>query len=118
MKWMDEVKVLTDKYEEQGVKKGEKGLIIEPEIVDNKFNVVFFKGDGWDFVVLDVFIGHIRETKESEATDKDIKRRLPNKDASIWCKVEDGIILNLKGERKNTIPYDYIVEYYKKEQTN
>ena len=24
-----------------------------------------------------------------------------------WCKVEDGYIINLKGEKKNKIPFDY-----------
>jgi len=32
---------------------------------------------------------------------------LPGNDPNWWCKVEDGYITNLKGERKNKIPYDY-----------
>lgn len=40
-------------------------------------------------------------------SDEDILEDLPGHDPAWWCKVEDGYILNLKGERKNKIPYDY-----------
>ena len=44
MKWLDEVKVLTDKYEDEGVKKGAIGTIIMSEIRYNQYEVVFFMG--------------------------------------------------------------------------
>ena len=40
-------------------------------------------------------------------TDEAILEDLPNHDPEWWCKVEDGYIWNLKGEKKNKIPYDY-----------
>ena len=39
--------------------------------------------------------------------DEDILEDLPAHNPDWWCRVEDGYILNLKGERKNKIPYDY-----------
>ena len=32
---------------------------------------------------------------------------LPLNNPKCWCKVENGYILNLLGEKKNSIPYDY-----------
>ncbi|MBQ8178122.1 MAG: hypothetical protein IJ033_02910 [Clostridia bacterium] len=46
-------------------------------------------------------------TKESDITDEDILEDLPTPDPRWWCKVEDGYILNLLGERKNKVAYDY-----------
>lgn len=37
MKWLDEVRVITDKYEEYGVKKGDVGTIILSEIRELAF---------------------------------------------------------------------------------
>lgn len=36
-----------------------------------------------------------------------IKNGKPLKYKDWWCKVEDGYIVNLKGEKKNKTPYDY-----------
>ena len=41
MKWLDEVKVLTDKYESEGVKKGDIGTIIFAWLRNDKYEVVF-----------------------------------------------------------------------------
>ena len=43
----------------------------------------------------------------AQGVSEDILEDLPDHDPAWWCKVEDGYILNLKGERKNKIPYDY-----------
>jgi hypothetical protein len=43
----------------------------------------------------------------SNIDDEGILEDLPNRDPEWWCKVEDGFILNLKGEKKNKIAYDY-----------
>ena len=47
MKWLDEVRVITDKYEEYGVKKGDVGTIIFAWIRDYKYEVVFSDETGW-----------------------------------------------------------------------
>ena len=42
-----------------------------------------------------------------ELTDDDILEDLPQNAPRWWCKVEDGYILNLLGEKKNKEPYKY-----------
>lgn len=107
MKWLDEVKVLTDKYRSEGVKKGAVGTIILSEIRSDKYEVVFSDKDGRDYAEIEIFVGDLEVIKSSLVSDKDILEDLPGHDPAWWCKVEDGYILNLKGERKNKIPYDY-----------
>ena len=107
MKWLDEVKVLTDKYQSEGVKKGAVGTIILSEIRSDKYEVVFSDKDGRDYAEIEIFVGDLEVIKSSFVSDKDILEDLPGHDPAWWCKVEDGYILNLKGERKNKIPYDY-----------
>jgi len=107
MKWLDEVKVLTDKYESEGVKKGAVGVIILSEIRCNTFEVEFFDKQGRDYAIIEVFFGDMEVVRSSDITDEDILKDLPLHDPNWWCKVEDGYILNLKGERKNKIAYEY-----------
>ena len=107
MKWLDKVKVLTDKYEREGVKKGAVGTIIMSEIRYNEFEVVFSHEDGRDYAEIEIFVGDLEVVRSSDITDADILEDLPGKNPDWWCKVENGYILNLKGERKNKIPYDY-----------
>lgn len=107
MKWLDEVKVLTDKYEREGVKKGAIGTIIMSEIRYNQYEVVFSDKDGKDYAMIEIFVGDLEVVKSSNMTDEDILEDLPGHNPNWWCKVEDGYILNLKGERKNKVPYDY-----------
>ena len=40
MKWLDEVKVLTDKYESEGVKKGAIGTIIFAWLRNDEYEVI------------------------------------------------------------------------------
>ena len=107
MKYLDKVKILTDKYEKDGVKKGAIGTIILSEIRAETFEVVFSDKDGWDYAETEIFVGDMEVVKSSHMTDEDILEDLPAHNPALWCKVEDGYILNLKGEKKNKIPYDY-----------
>lgn len=107
MKWLDEVEVLTDKYEKQGVKKGARGTIIMSEIRYKQFEVEFADHTGLDYAIIEVFVGDMKVVRSSDITDEDILEDLPLHNPNWWCKVEDGYILNLKGERKNKIPYNY-----------
>ena len=34
-------------------------------------------------------------------------KSLPEKYPNWWCKVEDGYIVNLEGDKLNKVPYDY-----------
>ena len=107
MKYLDKVKILTDKYEKDGVKKGAIGTIIFSEIRAETFEVVFSDKDGYDYAMMEIFVGDVEVVKSSHMTDEDILEDLPAHNPAWWCKVEDGYILNLKGEKKNKIHYDY-----------
>ena len=107
MKWLDEVKVLTDKYEQEGVKKGDIATIIFAWIRKNKYEVVFSDKTGRDYADVMINIADLEVVRSSNITDQDILEDLPGKNPNWWCKVEDGYILNLKGERKNKVPFDY-----------
>lgn len=107
MKWLDEVRVLTDKYEGEGVKKGSIGTIIFAWLRNDKYEVVFSNNDGSDYAEIMIHIRDLEVVKSSNMTDEDILEDLPGRNPNWWCKVEDGYIINLKGEKKNKIPYDY-----------
>ena len=107
MKWLDEVKVVTDKYEGEGVKKGAIGTIIMSEIRSNRYEVVFSDKEGRDYAEIEIFVGDLEVVKSSDVGDEDILKDLPGHNPAWWCKVENGYILNLKGEKKNKIPYEY-----------
>lgn len=107
MKWLDEVRVISDKYESEGVKKGDIGTIILSEIRYNTYEVVFSDKEGKDYAQTEIHIEDLEVVRSSDINDEDILEDLPAQNPGWWCKVEDGYILNLKGEKKNKIPYDY-----------
>ena len=126
MKIYDDVKVINDneEYNKEGVYKGMVGYIAMPEIRSNSFYVIFIdenfeihKDDpDWfrihyneikDDIFCIIKIKDLELVKDNGTTDEEILEELPLHDPRWWCKVEDGYILNLKGEKKNKIPYDY-----------
>ena len=107
MKYLDGVKVLTDKYQSEGVEKGAIGTIIFSWLRNDKYEVVFSHKDGRDYAEILIHVGDLEVVRSSDVTDAEILEDLPGNDPNWWCKVEDGYITNLKGERKNKIPYDY-----------
>ena len=108
MKYLDEVRVITDKYKEDGIEKGAIGTIIQAQIQYYSFDVIFEDEDGVDYAWRSIDIADMELAKEADyVTDEIILSDLPNNDPNWWCKVENGYILNLKGEKKNKIPYDY-----------
>lgn len=109
MKYLDRVRVTVSKeeYEKFGVHKGDEGVILFAEIRANTFYVVFCDKMGRDYADIGIHIGDLELVREVPLTDEDILEDLPSHDPNWWCKVEDGYILNLKGERKNKIAYDY-----------
>ena len=110
MKYFDEVRLVVEKekYKKENIKKGEIGTIWLPEIRDNEFYVCFETGDEHDwYKYCCIEINDLELVKEGDITDEDLLEELPKNNPKWWCKVEDGYIKNLLGEKKNKIPYDY-----------
>ena len=111
MKYGDMVKVLVEKeeYAKQHVHKGMIGMLTDPEIRDTEYMVIFSYRNSPDKedIYIPIFVGDIETVENSNYTDEQILQDLPKQNPKWWCKVEDGYILNLLGEKKNKIPYDY-----------
>ena len=107
MKLYDDVIVINDKYENIGINKGSHGAIVLAEIRDNCFEVEFFDLQKDVYELQCINVADLEVTHESAVTDEHILDELPSRDKHWWCKVENGYIINLLGEKKNKIPYDY-----------
>ena len=121
MKLFDEVKVINDRerYKEYNVHKGMVGTIIDAEIRFRAFQVIFtdpktkqpnfdWENEKWeDDIVEYIDIEDLEVVKEGDVTDEFILKSLPEKYPNCWCKVEDGYIVNLQGEKLNKVPFDY-----------
>lgn len=124
MKLFDKIRVVNDckYYNEEGIFKGRIGRINSAEIRDNCFEVVFIDERFWnknfawtdeaietmkDDIFLEMKIEDMEVIEESNLTDDEILESIPLHNKEWWCKVEDGYIMNLLGEKKNKIPYDY-----------
>ena len=124
MKYMDKVKVANSSkiYQKQGVFKDMIGTIIDPEIRNNCFNVIFIdervndqqfmkKEKNFlslnDDIICPIKIKDLIVIKNNNYSDDLIFDALPSPDKRWWYKVEDGYIINFLGERKNKIPYNY-----------
>ena len=124
MRYLDNVRVIRDKdsYIKNGVFKGMVGTICDAEIRDNCFHVAFvdervknheFMSDesNWNNLQDDIFceinISDLELVKDNKTPDFIILDSIPKHNKSWWCKVEDGYIINLLGEKKNKIPFDY-----------
>lgn len=125
MKKYDDVRVINDnpKYAEESVFKGMIGYIAMAEIRNNKFFVVFIDENfaiqddpNWfrehydeikDDKICEIHVKDLELVKDNGLTDEEILEELPKQNPKWWCKVEDGYIINLLGQRKNKVPYDY-----------
>ena len=109
MKYLDKVKLLVDRkeYNDEDVYKNSIGTIIEAEIRDGCFLVAFSGKEEWVDIVVTVQIKDLEFVSSGNLSDEMILDALPKNNPDWWCKVEDGYILNLRGKRKNKIPYDY-----------
>lgn len=105
MKLYDKVKIVKMDNEYKKDIEFLLGTIIQPEIRDGRFYVAFSKGEG--YIYQDVKIKDLEVVEEGWGTDELILEELPKNNPKWWCKVENGYILNLLGEKKNKIPYDY-----------
>ena len=111
MKCGDMVKVLVEKeeYAKHYVHKGMVGMLTDSEIWDTEIMVIFsdkYSPDEED-IYIPMYVGDIETVEEGHYTDEMILEGLPKKNPKWWCKVENGYIINLLGEKKNKIPYDY-----------
>lgn len=125
MKYLDKVKLINDKdYVNLGLKYGRIGRIISAEIRDDEFYVNFIdenfyqhKDDkSWfekhmkelkDDISILIKIKDLELLEESDISDNDLLEAIPKNNPSWWCKVENGYIVNLLGEKKNKTPYNY-----------
>jgi len=124
MKLYDEVEVINDseEYAKEGIYKGMIGRIESAEIRGNCFSVIFIDPRFHDpnFIINEetmyeleddkictMKIKDLKFVKDAECSDEELLDALPLKDPRWWCKVENGYIINLLGQRKNKIPYDY-----------
>ena len=107
MKWLDQVRVTSDAYENVGVKKGAIDTIIFAWMRYDQYEVVFSLPDGRDYADEMIYLWDLEVVCSSDITDEDILEDLPEHNPKWWCKVENGFILNLCGERKNKIAFDY-----------
>lgn len=125
MKYLDKVKLINDKdYVNLGLKYGRIGRIISAEIRDDEFYVNFIdenfyqhKDDkSWfekhmkelkDDISIPIKIKDLELLEESDISDNDLLEAIPKNNPSWWCKVENGYIVNLLGEKKNKTPYNY-----------
>lgn len=111
MKYLDRVKVINinNYYKEHGIYLNRIGTIMSGEIRFNTYYVIFNNEEGnknW-YDECEINIKDLEFVEDGKATDAMILEDLPKNDPRWWCKVEDGFILNLLGEKKNKIPYDY-----------
>ena len=126
MKENDDVRVIRDnkRYADEGIYKGMVGYIAMAEIRNNSFLVAFIDDnfaihkdstewfeEHYNEIKDDKFciikIDDLELVKDNGMTDDDLLESLPNNNPKWWCKVENGYIVNLLGEKKNKIPYDY-----------
>lgn len=124
MQQYDKVRLIKDReeYADEGAYAGIIGRICEAEIRDGDFLVDFMDQRCWDkdFVVTKDNMHTIQEdiiicvrvedlelVEKGFGNDEMLLANVPNNDPRWWCKVEDGYIMNLLGEKKNKIPYNY-----------
>lgn len=108
MKFLDGAVLTVDRpeYEKQGLKKGMKGTILIAEIRQETFEVEFMQNMKTIAIAV-VYVGDLEVYYTSNISDAQLLDNLPTPNPLWWCKVEDGYILNLNGDRKNKIAYDY-----------
>lgn len=101
------------------------GTIVLAEIRSNQFYVNFIDKNfeihrddpEWfeehydeleDDIDLPISIEDLELVEENKKiTDEIILSNLPANNPAWWCKVENGYIMNLLGDKKNKVPYDY-----------
>ena len=102
------VKANKDYLVKQGIYAGREGKIIEPEIVRGAFRVFFIDTTCKEpDIFADVLIEDLDLLEAGFASDEIILEELQARSSEKWCKVENGYIVNLLGEKKNKKAYRY-----------
>lgn len=110
MKFLDEVRIsrINESYKKKGINTKMTGTIIEAAIRGNEFLIVFVAKNMYDDdIIIPIKITDLELVKDNNTSDDIILEDLPKNNPKWWCKVENGYIMNLLGEKKNKIPYDY-----------
>ena len=124
MKYLDKVKVIKDRkeYKENEVVKGMVGTICSAEIRDKCFYVAFIdeRANDKEFIRVEENIFKLKDdifcpiriedlglVKDMKTPDEWILDAIPKHNKKWYCKVEDGYIINLQGEKLNKVPYGY-----------
>ncbi len=108
MQYLDRVRLISDDYEQYGLHRGDEGHILNAEIRYGKF--CFYREDPvtkFDDDGVSVRIEDLELVEASGSSDEAILEDLPLHNPEWGCKVIDGFIYNLKGERLNEYAYDY-----------
>jgi len=106
MKYLDKIRVTSRRYEDMGIKKDDSGIIMQSEIQRNMFQILFTQGRN-EPILANIHVADMELVQDRGMADEDILEDLPRHDPSWWCKVENGYIMNLRGEKKNKVAYDY-----------
>ena len=77
--------------------------VLDKEFMSNEKNVFSLNDD----ICVGIQIEDLELVKDNKCSDETIEKSLPENHKGCWCKVEDGFIVNLLGEKKNKIAYDY-----------
>ena len=114
MKLYDKVKITVDKnkYNKEGVRKGDIGTIVQECLMFTaskvgSFDVMFFENSDDGEVYVSVAVCDMEVVEESSITDEELLEGIPMRDPSRYCKVVDGYIMNLNGAKLNKVPYKY-----------
>lgn len=110
MKMYDIVKITKDSdyLFKQGVRAGREGKIIEPEIENGCFSVLFVDRCNTEpDVIADVKIEDLEVVENGFASDDILLEEIGERSSNKWCKVVNGFIMNILGEKKNKVAFDY-----------
>ena len=77
--------------------------VYDKNFMADKENIFKLKDD----ICCAIKIDDLELVKNNMCSDEIIKESLPEKHKDYWCKVENGYIINPKGEKKNKIAYNY-----------
>lgn len=102
------IKKDADYLVKQGVHSGREGKIIEPEIENGCFRVLFidrfYKEPD---IIADVKIEHLELVEYGFASDDILLEEIGARSGEKWCKVVNGFIMNIVGDKKNKVAFDY-----------
>ena len=107
MKFLDEVRVITDRdeYANENVYMGMEGTIMNSEIRNSAFYVIFTDWEtGIDIADISVRIEDLELVSESDLTFEEVCKGAIK---GFPVLVKDGYIIDTEGKKRNKIPYDY-----------